>query len=174
MCGGKVGEAHGFHGALEVTGEHIKLSPKASNLETQRRILWDFISMEAKGHPWHDVGLPHHPEPHHLLSAVTPRVIDRLKRNGEDKNQQMPASSVLAERPFDGVFYALGITPIPDNPFHFRLCDIHLLAVLKGGVWQDLTGSLVTDQERSRAARTALKDIQALHQETLKRAERKR
>ncbi|GAA5533796.1 hypothetical protein [Deinococcus aluminii] len=174
MSGSKAGETHEYHGALEVTSEHIKLSPRADNLEIRRRILWDFVSLEAKEHPWHTVGLPLHPEPRHIMDAVTSSVLDRLKEDGGDKDHWALASWTSGERPFDGAFYAIGITPIPDNPYHFRLCDIQLLAVHKEGGWQDLSGSHVTDQERRQATRTALEGIRTCHQDTLRRAERRR
>lgn len=163
--------AHKYHGVLEVTEDHIRLSPRVSHLDLRRRILWDFISQEANGHPWHVVGLPHHPEPRHMLSAITPSVHDWLKGNTD---HQVPASSASPEHSFDGALYALGITPIPDSPYHFRLCDTQLLAVRRGKVWQDLSGSPVTDKERKQAARAALEAIRAEHQKTLEKAERKR
>lgn len=171
MSGNKASGAHEYHGVLEVTDDHIRLSPRVSNLELRRRILWDFISQEANGHPWHTVGLPHHPEPRYMLSAITPSVLDRLKGNAD---HQAPASSASPDHPFDGALYALGITPIPDSPYHFRLCDTQLLAVRKGEVWQDLSSSPVTDKERKQAARTALETIRADHLKTLEKAGRKR
>lgn len=158
----KMGKRRPYLGVLEITGSHIRLFPAPFSRQERQQILWDFIAQEVPGHPWHVVGMPLHPTPCLMLDALLPKVLDNLGWGQNEYSEEAcaPPASAQAQSSCTGVTYTIGIKPVPDSPYHFRVCNIRLLAVRRGETWQDSEGRPLILRQRDAAAQSVLAALQ--------------
>lgn len=107
--------------------------------------------------PWEDSTSPHDVDPAQLLDLLAGGVFETFLDEIDDEQRLVLVREALAEGPYTGALYAVGIALLPLVAVRFSATEP--LAFRNGETWRDPSGLPLDGGRRTAAIQVALEDI---------------
>ncbi|GAA5514850.1 hypothetical protein Dcar01_03612 [Deinococcus carri] len=148
-----------YLGTIEVTCDRITLNPEPEELTLRVQTLTDFVDEVGWMCPSADAGSPHDLPPVEMLGLVTDGIFEDVCDESEDEQARALAREALADGPYTGALYAIGITLVPGTVSRF--CDVRPVAFRCGTTWRHPDGSRWNEDEGASVIQRVLDGIRA-------------